>query len=439
VNKGSRTYDRRKVSAWALYDFANSSFTTLVVTFIYSAYFASALVEDDIQGTALWSRGITVTALLVALLSPYVGAIADRGGYRRRFLFITTAITIVATVLLYFVEPGQVWLALGVFVVGNIAYELGYVFYNAYLPDIAPPEKIGRISGYGWGLGYLGGLLCLAIALVALVMPEEPLFGFSTANGENIRATNLLVAGWFALFSVPAFLVLKDQKPEIPIAFGTLLRTSTHELLNTLSSIRRYRQVVRLLMAHLIYHDGLVTIFAFGGIYASIVFGFDFQDLLIFGIVINVTAGLGAVAFGFFDDRLGGKATVLVSLVGLFAFTCLALATRSVTWFWVAAAGIGLLSGPNQSASRSMMGRFVPPDKESEFFGFFALSGKATTFLGPLVLGLLTEAFDSIRVGLGVIAAFFVIGGLLLLRVNEAEGYRLAAPPGDAPTSLPIQ
>ena len=391
------TYDRRAVLSWAFYDFANSSFTTLVVTFIYATYFTKGIAANENLGTEQWSLAVTITAIIVAVLSPYLGAIADRGGLRRRFLLATTVVGVLGSIVLFFPQQGEVFFALTVFTIANVAFEMGMVFYNAYLPDIAPPEKIGRVSGYGWGLGYLGGLVCLVIALFAFVQTETPLFGFSTEGAENVRATNLLVAVWYGLFALPIFIWVKDRpSPRLPKG-ENIIQMANRQLANTYNELRRqYRQIIRLLVARLIYNDGLITIFAFGGIYAQGTFGFSTEDIIIFGIVLNVAAGLGALAFGFLDDILGGKSTIMISIVGLFAAGLLAVLTTSQTLFWVAAIGVGLLAGPNQAASRSLMGRFVPPDKETEFYGFFAFSGKATAFLGPLLLGQFTTLFDSI-------------------------------------------
>lgn len=420
-------YDRRAVWAWATYDFANSSFTTLVVTFIYATLFTGAIAADDIQGTQQWSWAVTATALVVALLSPYVGAIADRGGYRKRFLLICTVICIAGTALLFFPKPGQVAFALAIFVVANIAFEMGNVFYNAFLPDIAPPAKIGRVSGYGWALGYGGGLVCLFVALFLLVQPETAPFGLDKATFAHVRATNLLVAVWFAVFAIPLILFVHEEPAPVRTArSGSLLSAANRQFAKTFREIRQYRQVFRLLLARLIYNDGLVTIFAFGGIYAQGTFGFTTEDVIIFGIALNVAAGLGAFAFGFLDDKIGGKPTILISLIGLVVASVLAVFAPDRLWFWVAAVGVGLLIGPNQSASRSLMGRFVPPDKENEFYGFFAFSGKATAFLGPLLFGTFTELFDTQRAGVAVVVAFFLIGGLLMMRVDEAEGVTLA-------------
>lgn len=416
----------RSVWSWAGYDFANSPFTTLVVTFIYATFFTQVIASDAIRGTALWSRGVTITAIAVALLSPIFGALADRGGYRKRFLLFSTVICIVGTAMLYGVLPGEVGKALFWFVLANIAFEMGLVFYNAFLPDIAPPEKIGRISGYGWALGYAGGLVALFLALIALVQPEVPWFGFSRVDGENIRATNLLVAAWYAIFSVPIFLWVKEDSSAVSKP-GQILRETSSQLVRTFTEIREYRQVVRFLFARLLYNDGLVTVFAFGGIYAAGTFGFSMEDILKFGIILNVTAGLGAFAFGFLDDLLGGKKTLLVTLVGLMAATLLAVLAPSRFWFWVAGIFLGVFVGPNQSASRSLMGRFVPPDKENEFFGFFAFSGKATAFLGPFLLGVLTEVFGTQRAGVAVVLLLLAVGFVALLGVDEREGIEAAA------------
>jgi len=416
--------ERRTIWSWCLYDWANSAFTTLVVTFVYSAYFTSAFADDPGRGTALWSRGITASALAIAALAPIAGALADRGG-RRRYLILCSLVCVAATAALAFVRPSQpnaVVIALTVFVVANVAFELGLVFYNAFLSSIAAPERIGRVSGYGWGLGYAGGLMALLAALVVFVLPEPPLFGIPTEEGFNLRATNLLVAGWFLLFAIPAFVFLKDDavsgaRLSIGRAFGDLAITFRH--------LRRYRQVARFLLARLFYNDGLVTIFAFGGIYAVGTFGFTFAELITFGIVINVGAGLGALAFGFVDDRIGGRATIAWSVAALAVATVIGALAPSREWFWVTAILVGIFAGPNQSASRSLMARFVPAKHESEFFGFFAFSGKVTSFLGPALLGVLSDVYNQ-RVGVASLLVFFLVGGLILWRVDEREGMAAA-------------
>ena len=415
----------RAIWAWSLFDFANSPFTTLVVTFIYATYFTQSVPGGAEHGTVLWSRGVTITGLVVAVLSPILGALADRGGYRKLFLVATTLVCVAGTLALYWIVPERVVAALACFVIANVAFETAEVFYNAFLPDIAPPNKIGRVSGIGWGLGYAGGLIALVVALVALVQPETPWFGFSKEGAENIRATNLLVGVWFLLFSLPTFLVLREDKSQVSRS-GHIAGDAYRQLRETFVEIRRYRQIVRLLLARLFYNDGLITIFAFGGIYAAGTFGFTFEEILVFGIVLNVAAGAGAFALGWVDDRLGGKRTIAISLWGLILAALLAVLAPTKALFWVAAIGVGIFAGPNQSASRSLLGRFVPPDKENEFFGFFAFSGKATAFLGPFVLGVLTQISGSQRVGVSVVVALLALGLWLLRGVDEEEGVAAA-------------
>jgi len=421
--KGAGT---RAIVSWALFDFAGAPFTTLVVTFIYATYFTQAIAAEAIHGTVLWSRGVSFTALLVALCSPLLGALADRGGYRKRILAVTTLVCAAGSAALYWVLPGQVLRALACVVVANIAFEFAAVFNNAFLPDIAPRDKIGRLSGIGWACGYVGGLLALVAALVMFVQPETPWFGFVKAGGENIRATNLLVAIWYVVFSIPLFLWVPEDRSRVSRA-GHVVADTFAQLRRTFSEIRKYRQIVRFLFARLIYNDGLVTVFAFGGIYAANTFGFSLQQVLEFGIVINVAAVFGAVSLGFLDDKIGGKRTIAISLIGLMGATVLAMLATSATMFWIAGIAIGIFAGPNQAASRSLMARFVPPAVENEFFGFFAFSGKLTAFIGPFLLGVLTEISGSQRVGVGVVVLLFIVGLIALTFVDEREGNRVRA------------
>ena len=418
--------------AWCLFDWANSPYTTLVVTFVYSAYFVQAFAPDAVTGTAWWSRGVAVAALLVALLAPPLGALADRAGLRLRLLAASTTVCVAGTAALTFVAPGApnaALYAIMLFVVADVGFELGMVFYNALLPVVAPRERIGRISGWGWGLGYAGGLTALVLALVALVQPETPWFGISREAGFNYRATCLLAAAWLAVFAVPLFAWVRDAPP-LPRAGGHERTSSVagalREVAGTFREVRRYRDAALFLLARLIFNDGLITVFAFGGIYAAGTFGMTLAEVIQFGIAINVAAGAGAFAFGWVDDRIGGKRTVLLSCVALAAATALAVWAPTRGWFWVSGILLGVFAGPNQAASRSLLARFAPPGRENEFFGFFAFSGRLTAFLGPVVLGVVSQAFDSQRAGVASILAFFALGGGLLLLVDERRGVATA-------------
>ena len=418
---------KKAIWGWALYDFGNSAFTTLIVTFIYSVFFAQEIAPDGDSGTVLWAYAVSFTALVVAVTSPFLGALADRGGRRRRYLLITTAVAIVGSALLYLPTPGQVRLALAIFVIANIAFELSGVFYNSYLPDISTPDNIGKISGYGWSLGYVGGLLAMGIALVGFILPESPWFGIATGEEglfQNVRIITVLVAVWFAVFAIPMFRWVREPEHPGPPPLVELLRGTADQLADTFKEIRRYRQTVRLLIARMFYNDGLVTIFALGPLYAAEVFGFTLTEVMYWGLALNLTAGLGAFAMGFLDDRIGGRKTILISLIGLALATAWATLApaESKTSMFLAGLVVGIFVGPNQAASRSLLGRFIPPEKETEFYGFFAFSGKAIAFLGPLLYGFMTTVFGSQRYGVGAIIVFFLIGGLILVTVDERAG-----------------
>ena len=412
---------RLMIGSWACYDFANSPFTTLVLTFVYATYFTQAIATDPITGTVLWSRAIALSALIAGVCSPILGFFADRLGYRKNWLIFFTVMCAAATVGLYGVLPGQVTTALILIVIANTAYELAMVFYNAFLPDITPVERIGRISGYGWGLGYLGGLLVLIFVLIAFVQPDVPWFGVTKIDGQNIRATNVVVAAWLVVFSVPFVLWVPEVKPSISHRKIHFL-SSLSQLQITFRRILKFKEVCRFLMARFIFNNGLVTIFLFGGIYAAESFGFTLQEVLIFGIALNVTAGFGAFLMGYLDDLFGGKKTIIISLVGLILAVALAVLTSSKLMLWVSGMVIGVFSGPNQSASRSLMARLVPSDSQAQFFGFYAFSGKFTAFLGPLLFGIVTQWTGSQRWGLSIVLVMLFLGMLIMLPLDEHKG-----------------
>jgi UMF1 family MFS transporter len=432
VFEGLSPTQRRAVRSWISYDWAISAFNTLVGTFIYNAYFVRAFAANEDVGTALWSRGVVASALLIALLSPIVGAVADRSGRRRQYLILMTLVCAAATALLTFVSPGDshaVLKALTVYVIANVAFEMATVLYNAFLPELVTQDRIGRVSGYGWGVGYIGGLVVMGLALVLFVRPDLQLPFLSTADGFNLRATNLLVAVWVVLFSLPMFLFVKEKQKKTS---RVDVRGAFRELAHTFREVRRYREVVKFLLARLVYNDALVAVFVFGVIYAVGTFGMSEEEVLVWGIVLNVVAGLSALGFGRIDDRLGGKKTLLITLVGLTTATAIGVAAPNKAWLWVAGILIGLFVGPNQSASRSLMGRFVPERHKGEFFGFFAFSGKVTSFMGPMLIGALAVPFGQ-RVAFSTLLAFFIVGALILLTVDEEAGIQ-AARAADADT-----
>lgn len=411
--------DRRAVMSWCLFDWANSVFPTLIVTFVFAAYFTQAIAETPEQGTAQWGTAMSLSALFVAIVSPFLGAVADQGGRRKPWLIVTSLVCIAASALLWTVTPGLqwVWLPLLLVALGNAGFEMGQVFYNAMLPEIAPPSHFGRLSGWAWGMGYAGGLVCLALTLVLFVQPEEPVFGLSTDSAEHVRITGPLVALWFALFAIPLFLWTPD-KPASGLPYAQAIRQGLAALLDTLRNLRRFRNVATFLIARMLYTDGLNTLFAFGGIYAAGSFGMAFDEILIFGILLNIAAGLGAAAFAWIDDWIGPKLTVIIALIGLMAFSAAILLVEQKLWFYLLGCGIGVLIGPAQAASRSLMAHLAPAHMRTKMFGLYALSGKATAFVGPALVGWVTLWFDSQRAGMATILAFFLVGLLLLLKVE---------------------
>ncbi len=420
MNRESIDYTKnykRTIFTWSLYDFANQPYPTIIITFVYSSFFTHDLASNYSNADSLWLFAISICAIIIALLSPLMGAIADRSGYRKTYLILCTWICIISSLFLYFPMQGQIFFALSLVIISNAAFEMGQVFCNSYLPDIAPKDKIGRISGYGWSLGYLGGLIGLAVCLIVFYFPSEPVNPFTgnTLNKEtfeHVRAMPIFIAIWFALFSLPTFIFLKDRK--IDRSKSASIRKSYNELLKTFREIRKYKNIVRFLIARMLYNDAILTIFSFGGIYAREKFDWDIEMVLIFGIGINVAAGIGAFVFGFLDDKLGAKKTIQISNYAIFVAVMIAILSPSVEWFWLAGIIMGIASGPNQSASRSLMGRILPEQKTNEFYGFYAFSGKATSFAGFLILSLMILITGSQEIGM-LVVSLLLIGGIYLL------------------------
>lgn len=410
---------RREVWAWSLYDFGSSAFNTLMVTFVFNYFFVKVLVGDEQYGTVLWSRVLNLSAVIVALISPILGAIADYSGKKKLFLVVFATQAIVFTALLFFVEPGAVRTALLLFLIANTGFEAANVFYYSFIGDVSGPQNVGRVSGFGFFLGYMGGLLSLAIGLwmVRGGLPETDYL--------NVRATILLVAIWFLVFSLPMFLFVKQQAAPRAIE-GGYIRHGFQRLAETLRHARNYREAVKLLIARMIYNDGLTTVIAMAAIYAAATLGMTLEQVLTMAIALNVAAGMGAFAFGYLDDRIGAKKTIMISLVLLTAAGIIGVMTTTVSGFWVAAILIGLMMGPNQASSRSLLSRLVPEQKHAEFFGLYAFSGKMSSIFGPLVYGSIVASTGNHKLAMSSIIAFFLVGFAVLITVREQEGIATA-------------
>lgn len=412
----------RALFSWCLFDWANSAFPTVVTTFIFAAYFTKAVAADEITGTSQWGYTISIAALVVAVIGPVLGAIADKGGRRKPWIAVFTLLCVVASALLWLTRPDPADVPWALVFVGlaTIGFEMGMVFYNAMLPDLAPKRMIGRISGWGWGLGYGGGLVCLVVALFAFVQAEAPVFGLDKEALEDVRITPVLAAAWFGVFSLPLFFATPD-KAASGLDISAAVRQGIAELIATLRRIREFADIARYLLARMIYTDGLNTLFAFGGIYAAGTFGMETAEVIQFGIAINLTAGLGAASFAWVDDWIGPKRTILISLAALIVLGAVLLVIESKTLFWVFGLSLGLFVGPAQAASRSLMAHLAPAELRTEMFGLYAFSGKATAFLGPALFALGTDIFHSQRAGMATIVVFFVVGIILLWRVPDVR------------------
>ena len=411
----SKAKQNKQIISWSFYDFANQPYTTLIITFIYSAFFVNYIAPNEIEGTFLWANAISITAIIVAFLSPLLGAFADETGYRKFFLVFFTLLCSLFTALLYFPEKGDLSLAIAFVIISNIAFEMGCVFCNSYLKELSNDKNIGRVSGNAWGLGFLGGLSALFISFAL----------FDVNNPQEVKQICVFVAIWFVLFSLPTFIFLKDSKRTKVTKKD--ISSSFTSIYTTFKEIRNYKKVVNFLIARLFYNDGLITIFALGGVYAVGSLNFTMNEVLILGIILNVFAALGSFLFGSYEDKIGTRNVINLSLVILIISTILAFVAPWTNYpkevFWIAGVLLGSMIGPNQSCSRSYMSQIIPANKKNEFFGFYALTGKATSFLGPLLFGLITK-FYSQQMALLSVVVFFIIGWLLFNKISLSKPFR---------------
>jgi len=407
---------KREIFGWAMFDFANSSYTTLIVTVAFSVYFTK-LVAAGPRADFLWGSGIFLSNVLVVALAPVLGSIADEGGRKKSFLLATYVLCVGGTMSLYWVLPGMIGLGLGLFVVSNVGYSLGENLCGAFLPEISTAATIGRISGFGWGLGYLGGLGCLLLAKPLLAA------GFGTANLSGLRQTWLLTGAFFLLGALPTFLFLRERAPRRPLGgIRFAAAAALRRLRTTARSIAHFRQLARFLFVFFVFSCGLTAVIAYAAVYAERTVGFSSGDLILLFILLQLTSAAGAVAFGFIQDRLGASRTIVTTLV-LWLLVCAATASiQSAAQFWAVALFAGLGIGSLQSASRGLVGLLSPVSKAGEFFGFWGLAGKAAYAVGPLTFGVVSSVTGSQRAAVAAIAGFFLAGLVGMRWVDERLG-----------------
>ena len=452
MSDGKPRASRKGIWGWMLFDWAAQPFHTLIVTFVFAPYFASAVAPDPTKGQELWGLAAGIGGLIIALSSPVLGAIADATGPRKPWILGFTLLGALGCWLLWYAEPASphiVWVMIA-FIMALIGLEFAAVFNNAMMPTLVPREELGRLSGTAWGLGYVGGLITLVLVLGFMAASPEtgktllgidPLFGLDPATREGDRASGPLTTIWFLVFIIPMFLYTPDVTSRLS-AKGAVKR-GLAELGQTLRRLPGDRSYFSFLISSMLYRDALNALYTFGGIYAAGVLGWSIIQIGIFGILANITGALGAWFGGRMDERFGPKAVVTVTILILIACCVVVISTTpsEVLFmplggttsslpdivFYVAGAMIGAAGGAVQAASRTLLVDQVEADKVTEAFGLYALSGKATSFIGPLAIAWATGFFDSQRLGVTPIVGLFIIGMLLLPAVRAFKSTPSAA------------
>jgi UMF1 family MFS transporter len=449
------------IIGWILFDWAAQPFFTLVTTFVFAPYFATHVAPDPASGQALWGFATAAAGLIIALTSPMLGAIADESGRRKPWIAAFGAMLVTGACLMWFGKPGEVSaipLLLLAYGIATIGVEFATVFNNAMMPSLVPSDNMGRLSGTGWAIGYVGGILSLVLVLGFLAASPEtgrtllgfmPLFGLDPVTHEGDRITGPLSGVWFVVFVLPMFFLTPDSPAKRPLRDA--LRQGLIELRRTLAELPMRKSIATFLLANMIYTDGLVSLFAFGGIYAAGTFGWNTTQLGSFGVILALAAALGAWLGGKLDDKFGPKRVMagsllvlLASIVGILLVEKQTIAFIEVTppmrngapfsaaaerAYLVLGCMIGAAGGPLQASSRTLLIRLAPKDRITQYFGLFALSGKVTSFIGPLLIGLVTAITASQRAGMAVLVLFFASGLLLLARVREEQSSRAGLHP----------
>ena len=430
--------------SWAMFDWANQPYFTVITTFIFAPYFTSTVVGDPVTGQAYWGYTQAFAGILIALLSPVLGSIADAGGPRKPWIFTFAVLCAAGSFALWWATPGQssgvIWI-LAAIVIGTASIEFSLVFNNAMLPSLTAPQKMGRLSGFGWGLGYIGGLVALFIILLGFSMPDTPLFGLDKSLHEHDRITGPMTGIWFLIFIIPMMLFTPDSAPT-GMGKREAIRKGIGSLIETLKSLKNHKNILFYLFARMFYNDGILALIGFSGIYAAGLFGWDTTTLGIFGILILVFAIAGSFFGGWLDDKMGSKPTIVISVLGLSVASIgvLSISDGEVLFGLQASMPVpggamlssgaeqvfmgfsfimGFFFGPAQAASRTLVARLSPADQVGAFFGLFAFSGKATAFVAPLLIGVVTSLTGQQRPAMIVIFFFLIIGAALMSFVKE--------------------
>ncbi len=389
-----------------MYDFANSAFTTVIVTVVYSVYFRNVVVAAGETGTALWGRAVSISMLLVALSVPLLGAVADYSSHKKNLLIFYTTLCIIFTALLYFIKQGDIISGMLFFIIANVGYSSANVFYNAFLPEISSSHNVGKISGWAWGVGYIGGLLSL-LAVMPLIK-------------DHIRLVFPLVAVFFAVFSLFTFIFLKEKKHHNPPA--NYFRIAFSRIKYSFLNIKKLRELIKFIISYFVFNDGIVVIISFASIYGATRFGMTTPELIKYFIVVQITSFIGAVGFGYLLDFSSAKKTLTITLAVWVVVVLSAYFCTSVSQYYLVGLLAGIAIGSSQSSARTMLAKLTPKSKASEFFGFYSMTGRFASILGPLIYGEISRISGNQQHALLAVIAFFVVGGILLQRVDEKKG-----------------
>jgi len=393
------------ILSWALFDFANTSFSIVVVTFVFAIYFKEVVCNSQPIGDFYWSLGTSISMLIVALISPILGAIADFKSQKKLFLLIFTFICIIFTGLLFFVRTDEIIKGLIFFIIANVGFEAGLVFYDAFLPEITKPSNFGRVSGYGFAFGYLGSFVTL-------------LFTYYFISIDKITYTFLFTSIFFTIFALPIFLFLKENK-NIDTANISPVKIGIQRVLWTFKHLKQLKNLALFLISFFFFIEGVNTVIYFVGNYAMTTMNFSKDELLYFFLITQITALLGAIGFGIIADSIGKKITLLITLVIWIMVISLVYISNSKFTFYLIGSIAGSVMGATQSVSRSLMSALVPEDKKTEFFGFYSFFGKSSAIIGPLTFGYISYITSSQRFAIISLLTFFIIGGIILLFVKE--------------------
>ncbi len=413
----------REVWAWAMYDFANSGYTTVVITAVFNAYFVGVVAAGAPWATLAWTACLSASYALITISAPLLGAYADARAAKKRLLAACTFGCVAATALLYFAGPGTLWIAaLGV-VVSNLCYGTGQNLIAAFLPELARSRTMGRVSGWGWALGYVGGLLALGLCLIYVSAAQ--------AHGQSaeqfVPVTMLITAALFAVASVPTFVFLRERAVPQRVGAEGVLAPAWRRLRTTVTEARRFRDLSRFLLCGTLYHAGIQAVIALAAIYAQDAMRFTTQQTLALILVVNVTASIGALAFGYLQDRIGHVRAVALTLCGWIAMVVLAWRAEEPAMFWLAANIAGLCMGSSQAAGRAVVGILAPPSRRAEFFGLWGLAVNLAAIFGPLTYGIATWlSHGDHRLAILITGSYFVAGLLVLGGVNITRGRRAA-------------